>query len=238
MNNYCNNPECRKPISIIEQMCSYCSQPLIGFLESVGFNKLQYYRLPFSYTLADDNLKYFIMYGMYSVFDYKGVNCQTFANFYINLMRNKPFKYKKTFFKKKYKSIVKRIQMMKYLFDINKQFLEINKGLIGKDYEDLMKRVNVKYNKYLEMFTLDDYCFGDNDLKNAIPKRNLFKSIKLIHDMMDLEKLDFIESHRSFDLVNNEDNYVDDDIDDDIEVERNEAEIDFYINKNKGKIII
>ena len=50
----------------------------------------------------------------------RSLNCQSFANFFINLMRGNPFRY--TTFIKAHTVVERRLLVMKYLYEINVNF--------------------------------------------------------------------------------------------------------------------
>lgn len=158
LNLFC--PKCTKNITFVEQECSLCNYKLVGINDTTLFDNLKYYKIQSSRD-EKHNYKYYIMYGMYSSLSIKGINCQTFANLFINIMRKNPFRYISSIFKKNYKSLVKRLQMMKYLFDINNKFLENNRELMSKDDIKIFEDIKLEYNKYLSEFLLDEYCFTE-----------------------------------------------------------------------------
>jgi hypothetical protein len=94
-----------------------------------------------------------IIYGNFSIPAYNGVNCQVFGNLLLNLLKGNPTNFKKG--TKTYYTISKRILMIRYLIDINTQFLL--QRFLTNDLEELFRLVNRRLSIYINNFVLDRF---------------------------------------------------------------------------------
>ena len=77
----------------------------------------------FKRNIYQNIFEYNILFGKYSIECYRGVNCQTFSNLFINLCKGNPSHFKDGFKNKSIKGVIKRIQMIIYLYEMNINFI-------------------------------------------------------------------------------------------------------------------
>ena len=172
ISEYCCN--CNSFVKFNRNYCEKCQIYNYGFQKPENIYDLKYFRNV--YYDIDESFRYYILYGKYSFYRINGISSKSFANFFFNLMSGDPFKNKE-----KKNTIIKRLQVIKYLFDINSKYMLKNEEIIRLDYLlELFRNVNQNYEKYIHKFMLDDYCFTKletTDHKTFNKKRNLLAFI-------------------------------------------------------------
>jgi hypothetical protein len=153
--------KCNTEIDFKNRVCFNCNKVTFGRPITTLNNKLFYYRKKHLKEL-ETSYSYHILYGKYSLILGKGINCQTFANLFINLMKGIPFSFSVLI---RHNPVIKRIQCLKYFYDINRLFLEKNNKFMSKDDIAMFKNVNNYYIKYLHRLNLERYCFYNIELK-------------------------------------------------------------------------
>ena len=106
----------------------------------------------------DINLNSVILYGKFSIFGRHGVNCQVFSNLMFNLLRGNPTNFKGS---PTYYSIVKRLLMIKYLYEINNQFLKQRDTMVPLQYIELFRLVNARLYMYIGDFVFTSFILED-----------------------------------------------------------------------------
>lgn len=165
-----------------------CKSPVIGY-ELFGAEKddLFYFKLPLK---EGETLKFrfYILYNKYSVAKINGVNCQTFANLFMNLMRHNAIHFKSGRFNMSFRGIAKRIQMIKNLYDINNKFIEKNKERLQGDneMEDIKLNIHLFYyltNNFIITNRKVEYATPDDDpIRVERKKTELFRLFKQVRN--------------------------------------------------------
>lgn len=172
-------PICKVSTPFTEDICISCNDPIFGYPIKDKFHKFD--RLKYYKNIYDPNqegaFNYYIMYGSFHKYaKKKSLNCQSFANFFINLMRGNPFRYSTRL--KVHTVVERRLLVMKYLFEINFQFMEENKNLIDGYIIPMFNLAINNYNSLLSKLRFDDYLIEDDtaDSKLHTISNRVFKT--------------------------------------------------------------
>ena len=103
--------------------------------------------------------QYKIIFGKYSIASYRGVNCQTFCNLFINLCKGNPTYFKDGMLHKSTKSVVKRVQMIIYLFEINRILYRKKKENEKIEYKPYYLELNNYYANLISHLKFCEYTF-------------------------------------------------------------------------------
>ena len=169
-------PVCNYRTAFTIDLCDSCQSPLFGYPkipEDSVYSTLKYYK-----NIYDDNQQgsfdYYILYGRFKVFaERRSLNCQSFANFFINLMRGNPFRY--TTFIKAHTVVERRLLVMKYLYEINVNFLRENELIMDSDIRAIFKQNIYNYNTLLSKLEFKNYL-NDTDSKLHTTKNKIFRT--------------------------------------------------------------
>ena len=97
------------------------------------------------------------------------MTCQSFSNLFINLCKGTPSHFKGGIKDQSTKGVLKRIQMIIYLSEMNKLLIG-KKELKGEnEFNDLGKELNDYYKKLLINLNFYDYTFGDEKVFFRLP---------------------------------------------------------------------
>ena len=151
---YC--PNCKNELDYDTPNCKICSALTFGIKFAINHRELRYYRKPFDVTDMH-NYTYYILYGRFKLYaNEKSLNCQSFTNFFINLMRGNPFRWSCKI-TNRYTVVERRLLVMHYLSQINVLFMNSNKELMTKEYIDMFNGINKNYDTLLSRFYFYSY---------------------------------------------------------------------------------
>ena len=127
-------------------------------------NSLIIYKLCAFTEIKPYNYEYNIIFGKYSIASYRGVNCQTFCNLFINLCKGNPTYFKEGMLHKSTKSVVKRLQMIIYLFEINRILYRKKKENNENEYEPYYLELNNYYGNLISHLKFYEYTFKQESI--------------------------------------------------------------------------